>query len=57
MNIPANVLIIIIGGLCAINVLISNAQKRSKARTFGLWFNGVALVAIAVALIIARIVI
>lgn len=34
------------------NILISYNQKPSKVRTFGVWFNGIALALIAIALII-----
>lgn len=42
----------VLGILAASNMLVSYNQKPSKVRTFGVWFNGVALTLIAIALII-----
>lgn len=42
----------IMGVLSAINMLTAYNQKPSKVRTFGVWFNGIALCLIAIALII-----
>lgn len=53
MNISFFSLMGIIGGLSAINLLIVNAQKKSKARTLGLWFNGLLLGLVATAVIVA----
>lgn len=47
------VLMGIIACLSLVNLLNAKRQKQSKARTFGMWFNGLAFVLIAVALIIA----
>lgn len=46
----------ILGVLSAINLLFANAQKKSKARTFGIWFNILALVLIVIAVIIALVI-
>lgn len=46
----------ILGGISAINMFTSNAQKKSKARTFGIWFNGIALALIIIAIIIALVI-
>lgn len=43
----------ILGGISAMNIFMANAQKKSKARTFGIWVNGLALVLIIIALTIA----
>mgnify|MGYP006872108863 FL=1 len=43
----------IAGIISAINMFTAIAQKKSKARTFGIWFNGSAFVLIIIALIIA----
>ena len=46
----------IVSGISALNMFTAIAQKKSKARTFGIWFNGLALVLIIIALIIALII-
>lgn len=46
----------ILCGVCAINMFAANAQKKSKARTFGIWFNGVALALIIIAIVIALVI-
>lgn len=52
MGTSFKILMAILGVLSAINMLIAYNQKASKARTFGVWFNGIALFFIAIALII-----
>lgn len=42
--------------ISAINMLSAKAQKKSKARTFGIWFNGLALAMIVIATAIALII-
>ncbi len=46
------ILMAILGILAAMNMLIAYNNKPSKVRTFGVWFNGIALGLIAIALII-----
>lgn len=43
----------IFGGISALNLCNAIAQKKSKARTFGIWLNGLALALIIIALLIA----
>lgn len=43
----------ILGVLCLINFFSAKAQKKSKVRTFGMWVNGVPLLMILLAIIIA----
>lgn len=52
MGTSFKILMAILGVLSAMNMIISYNQKPSKVRTFGVWFNGIALAFIAVALII-----
>lgn len=56
MNTSFYILMGILGGISAINMFTSNAQKKSKARTFGIWFNGIALALIIIAIIIALVI-
>ena len=46
----------ILGVLSIMNLCNAIAQKKSKARTFGIWINGLALVLTTTALIIAFII-
>lgn len=45
----------ILGVLSALNLFITKNQKKSKARTVGMWANGFALVMIVIAVAIAQI--
>ena len=47
------VLMGILGGVAAINLFAARAQKESRVRTFGIWFNGAALALIIIAIVIA----
>lgn len=47
------ILMSILAVISAINLFSSNAQKKSKARIFGIWFNGIALALIIIAIVIA----
>lgn len=53
MGTSFNLFMGIIGGISAINLFNAKAQKKSKARTFGIWFNVLAFAFIIVAIIIA----
>jgi len=55
MAVSFYVLMGILGGLSALNLLIANAQKRSKARTLVMWINGLTLAMVAIAVIIVQI--
>ncbi len=50
------VIMAIFGGVSVMNMCTAIAQKKSKARTFSLWLNGLALALIIIALIIALII-
>lgn len=50
------VLVAVFGALSALNLFGAIAQKKSKFRTFGIWFNGLALLLIITALIISLII-
>ena len=52
MGTSFKILMGVLGIIAACNMLISYNQKRSKARSFGIWFNAVALALIVIALII-----
>lgn len=43
----------VLGGLCAINLYTVGKQEKSRIRTFSLWLNGLALVLIVAAIVIA----
>lgn len=47
------VLMGILGVISAVNLFTAKAQKKSKARSFGIWCNCFALVMIVTAIIIA----
>ena len=47
------VLMVILGGVSAINLFTANAQKKSMGRTFGVWLNGIALALIIIAIVTA----
>lgn len=50
------VIMALFGGVSVMNMCTAIAQKNSKARTFSLWLNGLALALIIIALIIALII-
>ena len=53
MDISFYVLMSVLACLSLINLLNARRSQQSRARTFGMWFNGLAISLIVVALIIA----
>lgn len=53
MNTQSYILMGLLGCIAAVNMLRTKAQKPSKNRTFGLWFNGIALGLMAIAFILS----
>ena len=52
MNTSFYILACALAGLATVNLFRAKAEKRSKVRTFGLWFNGFAIGFLAIAVII-----
>lgn len=47
------ILMSILGCISVINICAAKGQKSTKVRTFGLWFNGIGLFLIVLAVVIA----